>query len=537
MNYTKSAARKITAVLISLFLGTAGSIFVASQATAAPVELTVTRIGWNVVGLDSNDVNAGPETYPQGYRVCNTSVDTAATDVEANWAWTSENVLITLDGSANREIGSIAANSCVDFYWTVTVARNEASYDSSRNYKVTVTDGTVTADTGNQLVYVEHLVSQNRNVIRSVTGPTSVTLGQTVQFVLNGATATQGYEQIVTAPIMTSSIFEITEVTGSYAVGGNVTRLYFDACGWDPAGVDVTTWDCLGVGKAGGDPISITVTAKVIGTGTAAIGGVIYDFSGSSFHYNSDYSDSVLTVTAGLPVPSIDAVDESRITDVDVPIVIDVLANDTVSGATIKIGSVTITEQPSHGELTIDPATGKVTYTPDPGYMGTDSFKYTVETNEDGNVKDEATVTITIKDPADPEVTIDEGVDIDGQIEIDPTTLDPNFPDVDPTTVEITEEPANGTVTVDPTTGKITYVPNPGFAGKDSFTFRAESTSNPGVLIDFVYNVDVSESGLANTGIDLQSLIFLSILLVISGTVLTSSRWLMQKGSESGNEA
>lgn len=532
----KVSTKRLIAVAVSLFLGFAGSVVAVSQANAAPVALTVSRIGWNVIGLDSNDVNSGPNTYPQAYKVCNTSTDTAATNVEADWGWTTANALINLDGSANREIGTIAANSCVSFYWTVTVARNASAYDTSRNYKVTVSDGTVTADTGTQIVYVEHLVSQNRNVIRSVTGPTSVTLGQTVQFVLSGATATQGYEQIVTAPIMTSSIFEIKSVTGSYAVGGNITTLYFDACGWDPAGVDVTTWDCLGVGKAGGDPITVTVTAKVIGTGSAAIGGVIYDFSGSSFHYNSDYDASVLNVTAGLPAPTINAVNESETTDVDEPVEIDVLANDTANNGTIKIGSVTITQEPAFGTLFIDPVTFKVTYTPDPGYVGTDSFKYSIETNEDSSVKDEATVTITIKDPADPEVTVDEGVKIDGQLEIDPTTLDPNAPEIDPTTVEITEEPGNGTVTVDPTTGEITYTPDPGYKGKDSFKFRAASLTDPTVFVDYVYNVYVSESGLANTGSDLSGLFLLTLILLISGLALLAAKQLLKVEPKSSTE-
>ncbi len=725
-----TAAKKFLSQLAVIALTFTGLMAGSLSAQAAPVALTVTHIGWDVVGLDSNDVTDGPNTFPQGYRVCNTSSDTAATSVEADWAWTSTNNLITLDGNANREIGTIAANSCVDFYWTVTVARDSNAYDTSRNYTVTVNDGaSATANTGTQLIYVEHLVSQNRNIVNGVAGPATVTLGDSVQFVLTGATATQGYEQIVTAPILNSSIFEITSVVSTYAVGGTTNGFYVDACGWDPAGVDVSTWACLGTGKAGGDPITVTVTAKVIGTGTAAVGGVIYDFSGSSFHYNSDYSAGVLTVTASAPVRTITAVDESDTTNVDTAVEVNVLANDTASNATVDNGSVTITQQPAHGTVTVDPVSGKITYTPNSGYTGTDTFKYTIATNEDAAVTDEATVTITIAaaavhpvatddsdatdvnvpveidvlnndvagtnpldqtsvnvtanpsngvvsvdpvtgkitytpnsgytgtdtfsyevcDTANPancdtavvtvtidptisvalpdavddsettsvdtpvdvtvlsndtvtggtldetsvtitqqpahgtvsvdlvtgkvtytpnsgytgtdsfkytvavdgdstnkdeatvtitinevvappaeEVVVDEVADVDEKLTIDPTTLDPNAPEINPTTVEITEGPQNGTVTVDPQTGKITYVPEPGFKGTDSFKFRAASLANPSVFVEFTYNVEVgggvataeNEKGLAYTGSNSSAIFALALLLVAAGSIL-----------------
>ncbi len=725
-----TAAKKFLSQLAVIALTFTGLMAGSLSAQAAPVALTVTHIGWDVVGLDSNDVTDGPNTFPQGYRVCNTSSDTAATSVEADWAWTSTNNLITLDGSANREIGTIAANSCVDFYWAVTVARDSNAYDTSRNYTVTVNDGaSATANTGTQLIYVEHLVSQNRNIVNGVAGPATVTLGDSVQFVLTGATATQGYEQIVTAPILNSSIFEITSVVSTYAVGGTTNGFYVDACGWDPAGVDVSTWACLGTGKAGGDPITVTVTAKVIGTGTAAVGGVIYDFSGSSFHYNSDYSAGVLTVTASAPVRTITAVDESDTTNVDTAVEVNVLANDTASNATVDTGSVTITQQPAHGTVTVDPVSGKITYTPNSGYTGTDTFKYTIATNEDAAVTDEATVTITIAaaavhpvatddsdstdvnvpveidvlandvagtnpldqtsvnvtanpsngvvsvdpvtgkitytpnsgytgtdtfsyevcDTANPancdtavvtvtidptisvalpdavddsettsvdtpvdvtvlsndtvtggtldetsvtitqqpahgtvsvdlvtgkvtytpnsgytgtdsfkytvavdgdstnkdeatvtitinevvappaeEVVVDEVADVDEKLTIDPTTLDPNAPEINPTTVEITEGPQNGTVTVDPQTGKITYVPEPGFKGTDSFKFRAASLANPSVFVEFTYNVEVgggvataeNEKGLAYTGSNSSAIFALALLLVAAGSIL-----------------
>ena len=59
---------------------------------AAPV-LTVEPITWNVIGLDSNNVNDGPNNFPIGARVCNTG-DTPATNVVADFIWDSVNTNI-----------------------------------------------------------------------------------------------------------------------------------------------------------------------------------------------------------------------------------------------------------------------------------------------------------------------------------------------------------------------------------------------------------------------------------------------------------
>ena len=44
--------------------------------------------------------------------------------------------------------------------------------------------------------------------------------------------------------------------------------------------------------------MATTYTIKVVAPGTADMGGMIYDFSGSSYHYNSDWSATLLAVTA-----------------------------------------------------------------------------------------------------------------------------------------------------------------------------------------------------------------------------------------------
>ena len=64
------------------------AIFVISppQIVFAQPILTVEPITWNVVGLDSNNVNVGPNNFPVGVRVCNIGPD-PATNVTATFSW------------------------------------------------------------------------------------------------------------------------------------------------------------------------------------------------------------------------------------------------------------------------------------------------------------------------------------------------------------------------------------------------------------------------------------------------------------------
>ncbi len=75
--------------------------------------------------------------------------------------------------------------------------------------------------------------------------------------------------------------------------------------------------------------------------------------------------------------------------------VIDVLANDSDSDGTLNPATVTIVGGPAHGSVTIDTATGKITFTPTTGYVGADSFTYTVK-DDDGVTSNPATVNIDV---------------------------------------------------------------------------------------------------------------------------------------------
>lgn len=108
------------------------------------------------------------------------------------------------------------------------------------------------------------------------------------------------------------------------------------------------------------------------------------DYNGpDSFDYTvcNDMGDcSTATVTIDV-LPIVDAIDDSIATFVDTPITIDIYAND---NDLPTIGTFTNTN-PSNGTVSVNdngtpnnPSDDIVTYTPNPGYTGTDTFTYTI---------------------------------------------------------------------------------------------------------------------------------------------------------------
>jgi hypothetical protein len=88
---------------------------------------------------------------------------------------------------------------------------------------------------------------------------------------------------------------------------------------------------------------------------------------------------------------------------------IDILANDTDSDGSVDPTTVSITVPSNSGSEVVNAVTGVLTYTPDPGFSGTDVIKYTVKDDE-GNTSNEATVTITVEEAQFTNVTAGAGV-------------------------------------------------------------------------------------------------------------------------------
>ena len=309
-----------------LFVLVGGMVFQPQSAVYAAAVLSVEPITWNVIGLDSNNVNVGPNHFPVGAHVCNTSLTDTATNVKSAFVFDDGLNLYTGDPYINLRAGTLSAytsdgtnltpGACTDFYYEVAVTRSSNAYDKTRDYHITASSdgGTVTGSTPTpRELYVEHLVSQNRNAVTDVKYGTSLAsltsvaaggtmnlmVGNTYYIQLVGFTATQGYEQLESFINIPNTIFQINSVSTSYSAPTphSNPRLYADACTWENDPNSPNYRSCLLVGKEGGD-ITVTYQVTILQVPTSPLvnpvplSTLIYDFSGSSYHYNADFSVS-----------------------------------------------------------------------------------------------------------------------------------------------------------------------------------------------------------------------------------------------------
>lgn len=170
---------------------------------------------------------------------------------------------------------------------------------------------------------------------------------------------------------------------------------------------------------------------------------------------------------------------------------IDPIANDTPGGSAYREESLRLCPAGAappdcastsvnvpQGSWVVDPSTGRVTFTPDPGFHGKVEVPYQV-TTEDGTVVD-AVITVWIVDP--PKAADDASSGVVGKAQ----TLDPwandapdsaapfdrsslrlcgageSVPDCTATTVTTPD----GTYAIDPKTGTVIFTPAPGFTGE-----------------------------------------------------------------------
>ena len=281
--------------------------------------ITIAPVTWNVVGLDSNNVNVGPNNFPVGARVCNDAASDVTATVDFDWidsndAFTGDPYINLRPGSQQSLNLSVLANACADAYFEAQVTRTALAYDKTRNYQITATAGnTVSTPTPRQL-YVEYLVSQARNGIDDIAlstdgtnftivppgGTMNLVVGDTYWIRMSGFTATQGYNQLESYINLANTVFQVLSVATTYSAPVNPTntdRLYADACGWDNNPTSPNYRSCVvSDDKAGGDVTNtyeVTILSRATGASAKEpLNSMMYDFSGSSYHYNADYAAS-----------------------------------------------------------------------------------------------------------------------------------------------------------------------------------------------------------------------------------------------------
>jgi VCBS repeat-containing protein len=151
-----------------------------------------------------------------------------------------------------------------------------------------------------------------------------------------------------------------------------------------------------------GDPLTVTEATAENGTVTINPDGTITytpdpDFNGTdTITYiaddgNGGTTPGTVTVTINPVNDAPVAANDSTVTDLDTAIDINVLGNDfDVDGDTLTVTAAT---PGTNGTTTVNPD-GTITYTPEPGFVGLDTFEYTVDDGNGGT--DTATVTVSV---------------------------------------------------------------------------------------------------------------------------------------------
>ncbi len=201
---------------------------------------------------------------------------------------------------------------------------------------------------------------------------------------------------------------------------------------------------------------------------------------------DSDNTDPVAdTVATPVQASDIAAGGDSGTTPQNTPVTLPVLGNDTLDGQPVSPAEVTITQTttPANGTVRINDD-GTLTYTPKPGFSGTDTFTYTLCENQDPSNCTTATVAVTVE-PNTVVASDDQAGTVPGKPVATPVLDNDSSPGapLDPASVEIVEGPANGSVACD-AAGLCTYTPNPGFSGTDTYTYRVCDTSTPTPVCD-----------------------------------------------------
>ena len=299
------SAAKIKAYIFLVFLLLA-IILIPMAGTKAAANLTITPITWDVIGLDSQDTNIGPNEFQAGARVCNTG-DTAATNLSVNFVWDTINPLINLSSSDLQSSPNLNPTTCQDFYFNITINRDASAIQSFREYHISASAdgiGTVTTPTPRQ-IHAQPLVQQINENIGSVTGPTSVWVGQIYQYQLQQSVVPT-HQQLVHSIDFPADIFQVQSVAVEYSTpaGGTNDATYADACGWDSSPTSGTYLQCIGPapeefpdGIVGGT-IQLTYTVKIISGGSTSLSGLIYGHDDGEYIYQFNQSATPLTVNA-----------------------------------------------------------------------------------------------------------------------------------------------------------------------------------------------------------------------------------------------
>jgi uncharacterized repeat protein (TIGR01451 family) len=169
---------------------------------------------------------------------------------------------------------------------------------------------------------------------------------------------------------------------GAEASQGSVTQAY-----------GVVECDLGDLPMGGGATVAITVTATSARPLTNVVTLMAFEADPNP---TNNIATAVVSVLGMNPPPI--AVNDFATTTNGSPVVINVLANDISTNGVLDPSTLTVTRSATNGTTSVDAYTGAVTYTPNAGFTGTDTFQYTVQ-DDLGSISSAATVTVVAYGP------------------------------------------------------------------------------------------------------------------------------------------
>jgi hypothetical protein len=164
-------------------------------------------------------------------------------------------------------------------------------------------------------------------------------------------------------------------------------------------------------------------------------------------------------------------------TQINTPVTLKSLANDAAGnpGSSLVTSSVIIVSNPANGTASVNPATGDITYTPNPGYVGSDMLRYQVCDNQGVPKCAQANQFITVKaggianttQAADDYKITNFNTSATGNVKTNDSDAEGHTQTV---TAQSTTVPGKGTLILQ-TNGDYNFIPNTGFSGPIDFPY------------------------------------------------------------------
>jgi hypothetical protein len=406
-----------------------------------------------------------------------------ASGASAVFSNSTNTITVTTDSSGNASSGALSANGTVGTNYTVTAA---ATGGSSPSADFTLTNQALAPTANSQSVSVAENVAKAITLTGSDPNTPPLPLTYTVTSGpmhgnLSGTAPNLTYTPNV--GYFGPDSFQFTDSNGTAT--SNTATVSITVVGTPTANAQSVTLaenaSNVAITLTGSDPntpvlpLTFTVTSSPA-HGTLSGSGANLTYTPNPGYFGPDsfqFTDSNGTATSSAATVSITVVGTPTANAQSLT-----LAQNASNVAITLTGSdpntpplpltFTVTSGPMHGNLS--GTAPNLTYTPDPGYFGPDSFQFT---DSDGTAtSNTATVSITVVGTPtanSQSVTLAENA---SNVAITLTGNDPNTPAL-PLTFSVTSGPMHGTLSG--TGPNLTYTPDANYSGPDTFQFTVSN--------------------------------------------------------------